>query len=90
VIGFGFRRSRFAEQCNHPETIRGHPFACERRASSQESDMAALAARFFPKAFAKSVAEFETLVSVALFCGVGLLMSLSVLLLGKYILGEWS
>ena len=51
--------------------------------------MTALAARFFPNASAESVAEFETLASVALFCGVGLLMSVSVLLLDKYIPGEW-
>jgi hypothetical protein len=51
--------------------------------------MTALAARFFPKATAKSVAEFEALFSVALFCGVGLLVSVSVLLLDKYIPGEW-
>jgi hypothetical protein len=51
--------------------------------------MTAFAARFFPQATAKSIAEFETFVSVALFCGVGLLMSLSVLLLDKYIPGEW-
>jgi hypothetical protein len=55
----------------------------------QEGDMTALAARFFPKASAETVAEFETLVSVALFCGVGLLMSLSVLVLDQYIPGEW-
>jgi hypothetical protein len=55
----------------------------------QEGDMTALAARFFPKASAETVAEFETMVSVALFCGVGLLMSLSVLLLDQYIPGEW-
>jgi hypothetical protein len=51
--------------------------------------MTALAARLFPRASAESLAEFETLVSVALFCGVGLLMSLSVLVLDKYIPGEW-
>jgi len=48
--------------------------------------MGALALRLFPKA---SVAEFETCASVALFCGVGLLLSVSVLLLDKYIPGEW-
>jgi hypothetical protein len=51
--------------------------------------MAAFTARFFPKASAESVADFETFVSVALFSGVGLLMSLGVLLLDKYIPGEW-
>ena len=51
--------------------------------------MTALAARFIPNASAESVAELEKLASVALFCGVGLLMSVSVLLLDKYIPGEW-
>jgi len=51
--------------------------------------MTAFAARFFPNTSAKSVAEFEILISVALFCGVGLLMSLSVLVLDKFIPGEW-
>jgi hypothetical protein len=52
--------------------------------------MAALAAaRCNPNASAESVAEFETFVSVALFCGVGLLMSVSVLVLGKKIPDEW-
>ena len=51
--------------------------------------MEALALRLFPNASADSVAEFETLASVAFFGGVGLLMSVSVLLLDKYIPGEW-
>jgi hypothetical protein len=52
--------------------------------------MAALAAaRCVPNASAESVAESETFVSVALFCGVGLLMSVSVLVLDKYIPDEW-
>ena len=51
--------------------------------------MTALAARLFPKASATSVAEFETFVSVALFCGVGLLVSVGVLLLDKHIPGDW-
>ena len=42
----------------------------------------------FPKASEKAVAEFEAFVSVALFSGVGLLTSVSVLLLDKYIPGE--
>ena len=46
--------------------------------------MEALALRLFPNASAESVAEFETLASVPLFCGVGLLMSVSVLLLDKH------
>ena len=51
--------------------------------------MTAFVARFFPKASARSVAEFETFVSVALFCGFGLLVSISVLLLDQYVPGEW-
>jgi hypothetical protein len=51
--------------------------------------MTALVSRFFPKASTETVAEFETLISVALFCGVGLLISLSVLVLDQYIPGEW-
>ena len=51
--------------------------------------MTALAARFFPNASVDSVAEFEALVSVVLFSGVGLLISLSVLLLDQHIPGEW-
>ena len=51
--------------------------------------MIALAARFFPHVSAKAIAEFETVVSVALFCGVGLLISVTVLVLDKYIPGDW-
>jgi Na+/H+ antiporter NhaA len=47
--------------------------------------MTAFVARVFPKASTRATTEFETFVSVTLFCGVGLLMSLSVLLLDKYI-----
>ena len=51
--------------------------------------MAALAARFLRKASAKSVAEVENFICVALFSGVGLLMSLGILLLDQHIPGEW-
>ena len=51
--------------------------------------MTAFAARFFPRASAESVAVFETFVSVALFSSLGLLISLTVLLLDKYIPGDW-
>jgi hypothetical protein len=33
--------------------------------------------------------KFDSLVSVALFSGIGLLLSLSVLILDKYTPGEW-
>jgi hypothetical protein len=46
-------------------------------------------ARIFPHASATSVANIDTFVRVALFSGVGLLLSLSVLLLDQYIPGDW-
>jgi hypothetical protein len=82
----GSKEAKWLDQRNNLEIIAGHPPVCD---FEQESDMAAFAARRFPKASAKSMAEFETFVSVALFYGVGLLMSLSVFLLNKYIPGEW-
>jgi hypothetical protein len=54
-----------------------------------EDDMSAAIARIFPHATAASVANIETFVSAALFSGVGLLLSLSVLILDQYIPGEW-
>lgn len=51
--------------------------------------MSALALRLFPKASEKAVAEVEAFASVALFCGGGLLLSVSVLLLDTYVPGEW-
>ena len=51
--------------------------------------MAALALRWFPKASDQTVAEFKTLVSISLFCFVGLLASVSVIVLDQYIPGEW-
>jgi hypothetical protein len=52
--------------------------------------MTAAIARLFPRASATlSVANIETLVIVAIFSGVGLLLSLSVLILDKYTPGEW-
>lgn len=37
----------------------------------------------------KTRGTFDSFVSVALFSGIGLLLSVSVLLLDKYIPGEW-
>jgi hypothetical protein len=51
--------------------------------------MATLVARLFPNASAESVSEFETLISVALFSGIGLLLSVGVIVLDKYTPGEW-
>jgi hypothetical protein len=54
-----------------------------------ENDMTAAIARLFPRASALSVANIETFVTVAIFSGVGLLLSLSALILDKYTPGEW-
>jgi len=65
-----------------------HPF----RAHSPlnlENDMAAAIARLFPRASATSIANIDSFVTVALFSGIGLLLSLSVLILDQYIPGEW-
>jgi hypothetical protein len=54
-----------------------------------ETDMTAAIARFFPRASAASIANIDTFVTVALFSGVGLLLSLVVLILDQNIPGEW-
>jgi hypothetical protein len=54
-----------------------------------EIDMSTAIAWLFPRLSASSVADLDTLVSITLFCGAGLLLSLSVLLLDQYIPGEW-
>ena len=51
--------------------------------------MNAAIARLLPRASAALVADLDTLVSTAIFCGAGLLFSLSILLLDQYIPGEW-
>jgi hypothetical protein len=51
--------------------------------------MTAAIARLFPRAAAISVANIDTFITVALFSGVGLLLSLTVLILDQYIPGEW-
>jgi hypothetical protein len=51
--------------------------------------MSVAIARIFPHASAASLANIDTFIRVALFSGVGLLLSLSVLILDQYIPGEW-
>ena len=51
--------------------------------------MSAIATRLVPKASGEAIAEFKTLVSISLFCLAGLLISVSVIVLDKYIPGEW-
>jgi len=54
-----------------------------------EDTVSAAIARIFPRASAASVAKIDTFVQVALFSGVGLLLSLLVLILDQHIPGEW-
>ena len=51
--------------------------------------MTAAIARLFPRASAKSIANIDTFVTVALFSGAGLLLSLFVLILDQYLPGDW-
>jgi hypothetical protein len=51
--------------------------------------MTAAIARLFPRASAISIANIDTFVTVALFSGAGLLLSLSVLILDQHIPGDW-
>jgi hypothetical protein len=54
-----------------------------------ENDMSAAIARLLARASATSVANIDAFVTIALFSGLGLLLSLSVLILDQYIPGEW-
>jgi hypothetical protein len=54
-----------------------------------EGDMSAASSRMFPKASAETIADIDTLVSVAVFCGIGLLLSISVIILDQNLPGEW-
>lgn len=51
--------------------------------------MTALATRFFPNASAETVAKVDSFVAVAIFCGIGLLVSLTAIVLDQQIPGEW-
>jgi hypothetical protein len=46
-------------------------------------------ARLLPRASATSIANIDAFITVALFSGIGLLLSLSILILDQYIPGEW-
>jgi len=54
-----------------------------------ETAMNAAIAWLLPRVSAKSVDDIESFIAIALFCGVGLLLSLSVLIADQYIPGEW-
>ena len=51
--------------------------------------MTTLRATVASAVIAKTRGRFDSFISVALFSGVGLLLSVSVLLLDKYTPGEW-
>lgn len=46
-------------------------------------------ARYLEKSSLKTAASFDGLAAVVIFSGVGLLISLSVLILDQYIPGDW-
>ena len=52
-------------------------------------DMNTAVARLLERSSEKTISSFEGLISVALFSGMGLLISLSILLMDRYIPGEW-
>jgi hypothetical protein len=64
-------------------TVRG------RTGPEGEAAMNAAIAWLLPRVSAKSVDDIESFISIALFCGVGLLLSLSVLIADQYLPGEW-
>jgi hypothetical protein len=51
--------------------------------------MNAAIARLLPRASATLVADLDVLISTSIFCGTGLFLSLSVLILDRYIPGDW-
>ena len=53
------------------------------------SQMAAAIARLFARASATSLASIDSFITIALFSGMGLLLSLLILILDQQIPGEW-
>lgn len=51
--------------------------------------MTAIIARILPRASAARVAAIDSFVTIALFSGFGLLLSLVVMILDQYIPGDW-
>jgi hypothetical protein len=51
--------------------------------------MSAAIAKLLPRALVARVAAVDTFVTVALFSGFGLLLSLTVLIVEQYVPGEW-
>ena len=61
----------------------------QRRVRLMERDMNTAIARYLARSSEKTTSSFDGLVAVAIFSGVGLLISLSVLLLDRYIPVDW-
>jgi hypothetical protein len=76
-------------QRSRPETEAGDDRFSSRRANNLESVMSAALARILPRASATSIADIDAFITVALFSGIGLVLSLSVVILDQYIPGEW-
>ena len=51
--------------------------------------MSAIIAMLLTRTSATSVADMDAFVQTAIFCGIGLLLSLSVLILDQHVPGEW-
>lgn len=54
-----------------------------------EQSMNTIIARHLARSAEKTASNFDSLLSVAIFSGVGLLVSLSVLILDRHIPGDW-
>jgi hypothetical protein len=54
-----------------------------------EWDMNTAIAQHLARSTEKTAASFDSMISVAIFSGMGLLISLSVLILDRYIPGDW-
>jgi hypothetical protein len=77
----------FPGSCNHSETnarsYRRH------RIALMERVMNTAIAHYLTRSSKKTAASFDSMISVAIFSGVGLLISLSVLIMDRYIPGDW-
>ena len=69
----------------HPDTLQG----AARCWALERIDMTAAIARIFPRASLASVASIDSFITVALFSRLGLLLSLTVLILDQYSPVEW-
>jgi hypothetical protein len=54
-----------------------------------EIEMTAVIARILPRASATRVAAIDSFVTIALFSGLGLLLSLVAMILDQYTPGDW-